>query len=118
MHSKISPSDEDGDTSGDKSHSSSIRSKQHDGSGVLVDERLAQTSKTLRCLLAGNRCENFSFCIVINSYRFLPDEAWSESRFGCVLLADISGFTRLSTILSVEQLKHHIKYDSPRFTSS
>mmetsp|Transcript_14409 Transcript_14409/g.21617 ORF Transcript_14409/g.21617 Transcript_14409/m.21617 type:complete len:1772 (-) Transcript_14409:314-5629(-) len=36
--------------------------------------------------------------------------AWSEKLFAAVVLADISGFTKLSSKLSVEQLKHHINH--------
>jgi hypothetical protein len=36
-------------------------------------------------------------------------EPFSETVFGTVLFADISGFTKLSTKLSSEQLKIHIK---------
>ena len=34
---------------------------------------------------------------------------WSTGAFGCVLLADISGFTKLANSLDVESLKFHIK---------
>lgn len=108
MRPRIVPTDED-EASEDKSRNSSIFSKQPDGSGVFVDERLAQTSKTLRYLLDKNRCDARLVFYLLTRYRLTSDEAWSETLFGCVLLADISGFTRLSTILNVEQLKHHIK---------
>ena len=36
-------------------------------------------------------------------------QSFSESVWASVLLADISGFTKLSSILDVEDLKAHIK---------
>jgi hypothetical protein len=46
------------------------------------------------------------------------DGPWSCQRYSPVLIADISGFTKLASTLHIEELKYHIKYDLLLFHSS
>ena len=61
------------------------------------------------------RCHSLMFgCLLINIFLLRKKghdifQPWSVTVFGCVLLADISGFTKLANKLDIESLKFHIK---------
>eukprot|EP01041_Mallomonas_annulata_P007424 gene7424-15167_t len=62
----------------------------------LIEKYRRFTSATMHRQLAAQ---------LANDHKLVPH---SVSIFACVLLADISGFTRLSSRLNAEELKHHI----------
>ena len=99
-----------------------------------IDECLSQTPLTLRLLTTKDRFTTsspFYFYFLSTSppsySSFLPSKLTfllsffffreennnlkpsSTKLHGCVLISDVSGFTRLSTVLNVEELRFHMK---------